>query len=233
MRIYIIRHADPDYENDTITEAGHLEAQALAKRVATLDIDHFYCSPMGRARATAAHTAKLIGREPTIEEWTRELPWRVAPEPWGHMAAWDFPGEIVRAGEPLPTHETWHEYFGECQPEIRADFDQVARNSDEFLKRHGYEREGHRYRRVRPNKEKIAVVCHGGFGLTWLAHLLEIPLALMYTGFVLLPTSVTTVLFDERSEKWATPRCIGMSDVSHLYEAGVPVSTSGIKANHE
>ncbi|MEC9258269.1 MAG: histidine phosphatase family protein, partial [Candidatus Poribacteria bacterium] len=28
MRLYIIRHADPDYPNRTITEKGHLEAQA-------------------------------------------------------------------------------------------------------------------------------------------------------------------------------------------------------------
>ena len=32
MRLYIIRHADPDYPNRTITEKGHLEAQSLAKR---------------------------------------------------------------------------------------------------------------------------------------------------------------------------------------------------------
>lgn len=30
MRLYIIRHADPDYPNNTITPEGHLEAQALA-----------------------------------------------------------------------------------------------------------------------------------------------------------------------------------------------------------
>ncbi len=29
MRLYIIRHADPDYPNNTITPEGHLEAQAL------------------------------------------------------------------------------------------------------------------------------------------------------------------------------------------------------------
>lgn len=28
MRLYIIRHADPDYPNNTITPAGHLEAKA-------------------------------------------------------------------------------------------------------------------------------------------------------------------------------------------------------------
>jgi len=29
MRIYIIRHADPDYENDTLTSVGHREGVSL------------------------------------------------------------------------------------------------------------------------------------------------------------------------------------------------------------
>ena len=79
----------------------------------------------------------------------------------------------------------------------------------------------------------MAVFCHGGFGLTWLAHLLEIPLSLVWSGFWMPPSSVTTILFDERSQEWATPRCIGFGDVSHLYEAGLPVRPRGIIANFD
>ena len=32
MRILLIRHGDPDYENDTLTEKGCREAELLAKR---------------------------------------------------------------------------------------------------------------------------------------------------------------------------------------------------------
>ena len=32
MRLLIIRHGDPDYEHDTLTEAGRLEVQLLAER---------------------------------------------------------------------------------------------------------------------------------------------------------------------------------------------------------
>ena len=31
MRILIIRHGEPDYENDNLTEKGKLEAELLAK----------------------------------------------------------------------------------------------------------------------------------------------------------------------------------------------------------
>ncbi|MDQ4100550.1 MAG: hypothetical protein M3121_08630 [Chloroflexota bacterium] len=65
----------------------------------------------------------------------------------------------------------------------------------------------------------------------WLAHLLEIPLSLVWVGFWLPPRSVTTVLFEERSSKRAAPRCIGLGDVPHLYAAGLPVRPHGIKGN--
>jgi probable phosphoglycerate mutase len=107
----------------------------------------------------------------------------------------------------------------------------VGRESDAFLARHGYVREGGRYRIERPNRDRLAIFCHGGFGLWWLSHLLEIPLPLIFSGFFLPPTSVTTVLMDERSSNWAVPRCLGVGDVSHLYAAGLPVSNSGVKAN--
>ena len=32
MRILLIRHGDPDYEHDTLTEKGRREAELLAKR---------------------------------------------------------------------------------------------------------------------------------------------------------------------------------------------------------
>jgi hypothetical protein len=67
--------------------------------------------------------------------------------------------------------------------------------------------------------------------VTWLAHLLDLPLTLVWSGFWLAPSSVTTILFDERSTVWATPRCLGVGDVSHLYAAGLPVQPAGITAN--
>lgn len=106
-------------------------------------------------------------------------------------------------------------------------------HSDEFLKTLGFERQGTRYRVLHPNVEKIAIFCHGGFGLTWLAHLLQIPLTIMWSGFWLPPSSVSTILFDQRSPDWATPRCIGLSDTSHLYAADLPIKPRGIKANFE
>jgi len=233
MRLYIVRHADPDYPNNTITEAGHLEAQALAARVAALGVDRIYSSPLGRARNTMQYTADLLGMEATIEDWTQELSGLETETPeWGRLGLWDLPGEVYRAGEEHPAHDTWRTLPPLAQSPAPAVLDALAGASDAFLTRHGYTREGRRYRIVRPNRERLAIFCHGAFGLSWLAHLLELPVPLVWSGFWLPPSSVTTVLIEERSPDWAVPRCLGLGDVSHLYEAGLPVSPRGIYAKN-
>lgn len=233
MRLYIIRHADPDYKNNTITEVGHKEAKALAKRLAMHGLDKIYSSPLGRAIDTAKYTAELIDLEYNIEEWTKELwaEFSLRDTPWGKkIVASGVPGEVYRSGEILPTHQTWHQCSFFENTQAKENFEIVKKNSDAFLLRHGYERVGGRYRCVQPNREQIAVFCHGVFGLTWLAHLLEVPLTLMWAGFRLSPSSVTTILFEERDSEWAVPRCIGLADVSHLYEAGLLDKPEGVKA---
>ena len=47
MRIIFIRHGDPDYEKDSLTEKGWREAALLAERVARWKVTDFYVSPLG------------------------------------------------------------------------------------------------------------------------------------------------------------------------------------------
>jgi len=233
LRLYLIRHGSPDYAVDGLTKEGHLEAQALAKRLSRLGLDRLYSSPLGRARATAKYTEEALGKAAEVLPWTRELSdWKTDQPPWGRLMAWDTPAEIMRSWLPVPgdSLEVFPPFQGLSIPE---GFVRLAGESDRFLETLGYRREGHRYKILRATREKVALFCHGGFGLTWLAHLLQIPLTLAWSGFWLAPTSVTTVLMDERTSEWATPRCVGLCDVSHLYAEGLPVSTHGIKGNQD
>lgn len=54
MKIIIIRHAEPDYEHDSLTEKGMREATLLSTYLKDHypSIDHFYVSPLGRAKET-------------------------------------------------------------------------------------------------------------------------------------------------------------------------------------
>lgn len=229
MKIYLIRHAEPDYPNQTITAAGHLEAQALAAYLQHTGIDRIYCSPINRAVHTMQYTARLLGMEPSIEPWTRELNWQAPDDQGKPAAAWNIPGETVRASMPYPDHEKWPR-LAPYQDYV-SHYETIKTNSDEFMRRHGYIRENGRYRIDKPNREAIAVFCHLGFGLTWLSHLLELPFPLVWSGFWLPPSSVTTILFEERSPHWAVPRCLGLGQVAHLHSAGLSVSTAGLLAN--
>ncbi len=223
MRIYIIRHAEPDYPNNTITPAGHLEAAALAKRLAKIGLDRIYVSPLGRALHTMQYTVDALKMPYTIEPWTIELEGCNVDLPqWGRTALWNVPGEVIRAAPPYPTWDNWRQTDCLAGAPLPASVEKLRENSDHFMARHGYEREGGRYRVARSNAERIAVFCHGGFGLAWLAHLLELPLSLIWTGFWLAPSSVTTVSMDERSKQWAVPRCLALGDVSHLHVAELP-----------
>ena len=77
MRLIIVRHGDPNYEIDSLTETGWKEARLVAEKIAQLDVKDFYVSPLGRARDTASCTLEKMGRTATICDWLEEFPPRI------------------------------------------------------------------------------------------------------------------------------------------------------------
>lgn len=73
MRLILIRHGDPDYEHDTLTQKGRREAALLAERTKTWKVDDVYTSPLGRARATAQPSLQNWGKEAVILDWAQEF----------------------------------------------------------------------------------------------------------------------------------------------------------------
>lgn len=92
MRLIIIRHGDPDYERDSLTEKGWREAELLAERIAGIDVRAFYVSPLGRAKDTASLTLKKMNRTAIECEWLREFWVRIQRPDCGQeeMIAWDW-----------------------------------------------------------------------------------------------------------------------------------------------
>ena len=104
--------------------------------------------------------------------------------------------------------------------------DMVAAGLDALLLRHGYRREGNFYRALRANRDTIVLFCHFGVECVMLGHLLGISPMTMWHGFCASPTSVTTVITEERREGAASFRVNSFADTSHLYIAGVAPSFS-------
>ena len=73
MKLVIVRHGDPDYSIDSLTEKGWKEVEYLSERLAKLDVKEFYVSPLGRARDTASLTLKKMNRTATECDWLQEF----------------------------------------------------------------------------------------------------------------------------------------------------------------
>jgi broad specificity phosphatase PhoE len=85
MRAFFLRHGEsvsnadvgrvslPEEEGDRLSPLGQRQAALAAERLAELDIARIVCSPMGRARETAAPIAERTGLEPEIWDWIHEL----------------------------------------------------------------------------------------------------------------------------------------------------------------
>ena len=73
MKLLFIRHGDPDYEKDSLTEKGWHEAELLGQRMANTPVTAFYVSPLGRAKDTASKTLQKVGRDATGLQSTDEL----------------------------------------------------------------------------------------------------------------------------------------------------------------
>ena len=73
MKLLIVRHAEPDYEHDSLTEKGWREAGFLSQRLAQIPTKAYYVSPLGRAKDTAAPTLKATGGTAVECPWLREF----------------------------------------------------------------------------------------------------------------------------------------------------------------
>lgn len=108
MKIIFIRHGEPNYEIDSLTEKGWREAELLSKRTAKWNVTDFYCSPLGRAKDTASFTLKNAGREAEILPWLREFDAPVLdPETEKRRIPWDFLPDVLDANRDLYDQDLW------------------------------------------------------------------------------------------------------------------------------
>lgn len=251
MRIIFVRHGDPDYEKDSLTEKGWREAKLLSQRICKWNVTDFYCSPLGRAQATASCTLEKMNRTATTLDWTQEFAYFIDDPITGRRGVpWDFVASFW-SGQPLMFEQKNWVYADVLKqnPLIPVKYDEVCQRLDELLAGYGYHRENHIYRM--PGKKEvflesalapgchgaaspeakdepaIVIFCHLGAICIMLSHLLNIPFPLLAHGFFL-PTSSVTILGSE--ERWSNEayfRVQAMGDVAHLLMGGEPISSAG------
>ena len=222
MRILIIRHGDPDYAHDSLTEKGRREAELLAQRLQKEKMDYIYCSPLGRAQDTAAYTLKATGLSAQVMPWLREFGSNLKPH--GSRACWDrLPSEWTKKAA-FYDADSWYKTPSMRLAGITKEYEFVKNGLFALLKTHGYENCGKYFRATAPNHDTLVFFCHFGVECVLLSLLFGVSAMPLLHNFCALTSSVTTVVTEEREKGIAAFRCLSFSDISHLYAGHEPPS---------
>ena len=225
MYLFYVRHAQPDYANDSITEDGEKQAKAVAERLSLLGLDKIYSSTMGRAMKTAKYTADKLNLPIAGVDFARE-----------DLAGKDF--GVVKNGR-----GTWCFYDREylkmfASPEISELGDEwykspifegtnfesgvkrVRKAVSGFLGELGYERDEETglITAKRHLYDRVALFAHAGFSVSFMSDLLHIPYPIFCTRFFGCGvSSVTAFKFPDEGDGFI-PKTYTFGNDSHLYK---------------
>ncbi|MCR4727689.1 MAG: histidine phosphatase family protein [Lachnospiraceae bacterium] len=219
MRIVLVRHGEPNYEKDCLTELGKKHAKVAAQRLLEEGIDEIYSSPLGRARETAQAFSEASGiKDVKILDFMREIRFGKFGALYESGNPWEVAYKMAQRGIDLQRVD-WRDY-----PEFRdnaavVDIDNIFVKADEWLKELGYEREGSVYRckRADDSEHTVALFSHGGSSTALLSRILNIPFPyLCITLGNILYTAVTSLRFDRRPGSLTVPMIEIASDSRHI-----------------
>ena len=229
MLLYYIRHGDPSYVPDELTNLGKQQASALAKRLASHGIDQVFTSTSGRAIETAQPLCDLLKLNPTLLDWCNEekllrllhgytgqgyMEWIFRVPEIRRMFCSD---EVRKLGRQWYTHPFFDgTNYGVGIQKVQADV-------DAFLEHLGYRHdlENNVYEAVAPNDQRVALFAHEGVGAAVLSCILDIPYPIFTTHFDMTHTGVTVIEFAENYGV-LTPRVLSYDNDSHIYREGLP-----------
>lgn len=221
MNLLLIRHGEPDYATDSLTEEGRRQAKAAAHRLSDRHIDRIFSSPRGRARETARYTAEELGLPVAILDFMTEIAWGFPEQTWQERSRdhhpWKCSDKLAEANEDLLNYDynTWEHYAGSLWEQ---GFSTVTAGLDAFLSEQGFCRDGRIYRAERQNRETLAIFAHGGAGTCVISHLLNLPMP--YVCSVLNPSfaSISEFQFSPNENGIVVPKICVLNEYSHLAE---------------
>ena len=242
MRILIIRHADPDYSIDSVTEAGKIEADLLAERLKKEQIQDFYVSPMGRAKRTLQPALDALGAKAQVLDWLEEFPSEVdvsksdflkqsypdtPKNPDGSYEKrifWDMLPSAWRNKSAYYDREAWRTLPMAQHSQMGWAYDRICDGFDSLMARYGYVRDGGLYHTKQGCSDTIALVGHFGMSTAILAHLWGVSPHILPHVICIAPTGVTELRTEEREKGIVILRTLKVGDISHLYAGGASPS---------
>ena len=229
MILYFIRHGDPIYAPDSLTELGKRQAEAVAKRLAMHGIDEIYSSTSNRAKMTAQPLSEIIKKPINELDWCNECyAWEeftVTNEQ--NKTNWMFWDKAVRnkfrSKEILLLGNKWYEdtFFDK---KVEKGVKRINAEIDGFLSQFGFihNRENAIYEVRRNCDKRIVLFAHQGFSMMFFSSLLDIPYPLFSTHFDITHTGVSTIYFPDNLGEEVIPKILSFSNDSHIYKEDLP-----------
>ena len=213
MKITIIRHADPDYEHNTLTPTGFKEAEALKKHFELNNNATVYASPLNRAKLTA----EAISSNITICPWLKEFDHLIMlPNQNEKVITWDFLPSFYTSQKDLYNNDKYLDTEIFKSGNIKKYYQEVCSSLDELLSQHGYIRENNYYRVEKESEDEIILVCHFGMMSVLMSHLMNIPYVIIANTMCCPPTGITRFVSEERKQGVAHFRCLCFGETPHL-----------------
>ena len=225
MVFYYIRHGDPIYNPDSLTDLGHKQAKALSKYFLSVGLDEIYSSTSNRAIQTADPTCEALGLEAKLLDFANEgYAWRdftIANEN-GKGKKWLFQSDKARL---LFSDKSikelgykWYEHPELVVYHYENSMERVYNECDDFFYGLGYKHERYsgKYKIVSPNDKKVALFAHEGFGRAFISCLFDIPYPYICNHFEMYHTGVTVIKFNDNGG-YSIPQLKQYSAIPHLY----------------
>ncbi len=235
MLFFYLRHGEPIYDPDSLTEHGREQALALSKRLSRYNFDQIYASTSKRAIDTAAPTAKALGKEIVTLDFCHEVRawWDTSIDIGDGKRDWIFsnPESIAKIHTPevlaLGDRVYQHPYFKERIIAESEGLERIRREIYAFFETLGFSHDAERQcfhrNALEKTPERVALFAHEGFGMAFFSVLLDIPYPIFSTRFSISFTGMTVIEFDESNE-CIVPRVLQLSNDSHIYKEGLPTN---------
>lgn len=230
MRIWLIRHAEPDYTNDSLTPKGRVEAELLSRRLARCRVRDFYTSPLGRAKDTAAYTLKRLDREAETLPWLQEFRGSYPDPETGirRIVAWDVRPRVWTAFSGVTDIGSWCDAPVFDGGNVREVWRETVSGVDALLGRYGFVKDGPVWRAEQNGHFTIALFCHFGISMAILGYLTDVSPMVLWHHTLCLPSSLTEIVTEERVRGEVSFRMTKLGDLTHLESAGETRSTAGL-----
>lgn len=229
MLLFYVRHGDPIYNPDSLTDLGKRQAEAVAKRLALYGINRIFSSTSNRAIMTSQPTSEITKKEVTQLDFCNEK------HAWKNFTICDEKGitrwvfhdrkytELFASSEIRQMSDKWYDHPDFARFNFKDGVDRINRETDAWLATLGYEHDRERgiYKAVAPKDERVALFAHQGFGLAFLSSVLDIPYPQIATHFDMGHTGMTVIEFSNNSQT-VIPKVLTLANDSHIYRDGLP-----------